>query len=277
MSEILPELGSRVRRLRGARGLTQRQLAEQAGLSLRFLGQLEAGRANVSLARLAELADALGVSLVTLLHGLGPGDELDTLTGRMAALPGPARARWLSDLAPVGQPEAVCLVGLRGAGKSTVGARVARALGWPFVVLDDRVRARSGLSLADLFEMHGTTGYHRHCREALRVVLGEGPAVIEVGGSVVADDAAWSLLASRTTVVWLQAAPRSHLERVAAQGDTRPMAGFADALAELRALLAVRQPLYRRAHHQIDTDALGVEGSAERVVEVMQAVQPHGR
>lgn len=266
MTRLLDDIGERVRLHRTAIGLTQGQLAQKAGMSRRFLGQLEGGKANVSVVRLAELAEALDVSLVSLLSGLGPTDDVDRMAAHFIALSRGAQQELLASVAPV-QRDVVALIGLRGAGKSTIGARVADALGRPFVTLDDRVRARSGLQLADLFEMHGTVGYHRHCREALHELVEQGPAVVEVGGSVVADEASWALLERRAVVVWLQAPPRVHLDRVTAQGDTRPMQGFDDALSELESLLRAREPLYRRAHHRVDTHGLGVVGATEAVVE----------
>ena len=161
----------------------------------------------------------------------------------------------------------LALIGLRGAGKSTIGAAAAASLECPFVVVDERVRERAGMPLADVFEVHGAEGYHRLCHEVLtELVERPGPTVLEVGGSVVADEACWGLLAAHTRVVWLRASAEEHLRRVAAQGDTRPMRGFGDALPRLRQILEARQPLYARAPVVIDTEALGVSGAAEAVV-----------
>ncbi|MCB9674389.1 MAG: helix-turn-helix domain-containing protein [Alphaproteobacteria bacterium] len=273
--DTLNELGIRVRDARNDRGWTQRELAKRAGMSLRFLGQLEGGTANVSVVRLAEVASALGVSLVTLVAGLGDvRDAADRIAGHVATLD-PAASDALLGAATPARVAKIALIGLRGAGKSTIGRAAADALGWPFVELDASVQQRAGLRLSDLFEMHGSAGYHRFCREALEdLVATPGPAVVEVGGSVVADAACWALLDRHTRVVWLRASPRDHLDRVAAQGDTRPMQGFRDALARLQGLLDAREPLYRRADVTIDTGAGGIEGSVERLREVAATVAP---
>lgn len=266
-------MGAQIRDLRGRRGWSQRELAQRAGVSLRFLGQMETGVANVSLARLCEVAAALEVSLVTLLAGSGPvHDAVDQVAAELRTLGTEAQWNLLGRLG-ASRVRHVALVGLRGAGKSTVGARAAERLGCRFVVVDDEVRGRSGLALSDLFEMHGTTGYHRFCREVLREFIGHSePAVLEIGGSVVADRECWELLDSHTRVLWLKASAGAHLQRVSAQGDTRPMEGFADATARLREILAVREPLYRRAHDVIDTERHGLQGTVDRVVTAAQSV-----
>lgn len=266
---LLSTLGARIRGARTSRGWSQRELCARSGVSLRFLGQLEGGQANVSVARLAELAEALGLSLVALLAGLGPhSDPADRLAAHVVGLGEPGgRALLAKVLPPV--PDKIALVGLRGAGKSTVGARAAQQLGCPLVVLDDVVREHASLSLADLFELHGVGGYHRLCRERLgEVVVAAGPAILEIGGSVVADRSCWALLRRHTTVVWLKATASAYLERVAAQGDTRPVQGHPDAVRRLQAILAEREPLYRRADQVIDTVALGLDASVRAVVEI---------
>jgi len=256
-------LGARIRAIRSSRGMSQHQLANRSGISLRFVGQVESGRANASIARLAELAAGLEVSLVTLLAGLGPvHDPVDRLAERVLELSGEERERVLARVG-LDRADKIALVGLRGAGKSTIGARAARRLGCPFVVVDELVRERSGLALADLFELHGTQGYHGVVREVLRERLdASGVAILEIGGSVVSDPESWALLSRRARVVWLRATAEAHLARVTAQGDTRPMQGYDDALHRLRELLREREPLYRRAHVTVDTLAEGVEGAA---------------
>lgn len=249
-------------------------MAQAAGMSLRFVGQVESGQANVSLARLAELAAALDASLVGWLAGLGPvHDVLDQIAMRLRDRPPEELDAVLASVQSPHAVEKIALVGLRGAGKSTVGARVAQRLGCPFVEVDALVRQRAGLSLADLFEIHGAQGYHRVSREVLRECLvAPGPAVLEIGGSVVADTGAWALLSQQAHVVWLRATAEAHLERVAAQGDTRPMEGYDDALVRLREILAEREPLYQRAHKSFDTVELGLDGVVTAVAAAGGAV-----
>jgi XRE family aerobic/anaerobic benzoate catabolism transcriptional regulator len=260
---LLAELGRRLRDLRQRRGLTQKALGERAGVSPRFLVQVEGGEGNLSVLRLAELAEALGVSLTQLVVGLGPGDDPDdALAARALALPPEERAALLSTL---GAPrEKIALVGLRGAGKSTVGAALAARLGCPFVELDREVEARGGMRIAELFEYHGADRYRALAGEVLSALLAApGPAVIELGGSAVTDAALFSRLRQRAWVLWLRASPQEHLRRVQAQGDLRPMTGRADALGELRGILAAREPIYAQSDLTLDTEALGVEGAVE--------------
>ncbi len=265
-------MGTRIRAARTGRGWSQQQLADRAGISLRFVGQVESGGANLSIARLAELAAALDVSLVGLLAGLGPvRDVADQLAAHARELDPTGQAELLGELVP--RVEKVALVGLRGAGKSTVGALAAAELGCPFVEVDALVRRQMGLSLADLFEIHGPEGYRRASRDVLRQCLVEpGLAVLEVGGSVVLDVEAWQLLTAHARVVWLRASAEAHLDRVAAQGDTRPMEGYDDALRRLHEILAERAPLYERAHVAVDTVSAGILGSTKAVVQAARAI-----
>ena len=239
----LRHLGERVRKRRDALGLTQRELAERAELSLRFLAQLEAGQGNISLLRFAALARALGVTAATLLAEAEEGAGADEPAGPLVAL-----------------------VGLRGAGKSSIGKRLANRLDVPLVELDARIEQAAGLPLSQIFELHGEAYYRRLERETLRHVLDEAPAaVIATGGSIVNDRETWRLLRERATTVWLRARPEDHWNRVVEQGDQRPMAQNPHAFAELRALLTAREPLYATAHHTVDTSSLGLDGATARI------------
>jgi XRE family aerobic/anaerobic benzoate catabolism transcriptional regulator len=238
-SELLSALGRRVRALRHELGLSVRELAARARLSPRFLFAVEAGEGNLSVRKLAGLAAALGTTAAELLADPG----------------GPARAG------------AVALLGLRGAGKTTIGRRLARRRRVPFVELDRRVEEAAGLTLADIFALHGEPYYRRLEREALEQVLAETrPLVLATGGGVVAAPETFALLKRRTLTVWLRAHPEDHWNRVVQQGDRRPMADHPQAMAELRRLLADREPLYSQAHHTVDTSRLGVE-QAVRAIE----------
>lgn len=234
---LLPTIGERLRQRRRDRGLTQADLARKAGVSARFLVQLEGGTGNISVQRLAEVCQALDLPLSTLFAGLGPAE-----------------------------PPRVALVGLRGAGKSTVGAALAQRLGAPLVELDQRVEEAAGMTLAELFELRGEAHYRQVEARALdRVLADPGPWVLATGGSLVTAPETWRRLRQACRTVWLRASPEAHLERVRAQGDLRPMRGRPDALAELREILADRAPLYAQADLVVDTEEGGVAGVVEQL------------
>jgi XRE family transcriptional regulator, aerobic/anaerobic benzoate catabolism transcriptional regulator len=232
-----------LRRLREAAGLGVSELARLAGLSRRHLTEIEAGRANPSVTRLVDLTRALEV------------DPADLLTGD-------------ADRRGVARGGRIALVGLRGAGKSSVGSALALALEVPFVELDRRIEDLAGLALAAIFELHGSAGFRRLEAEALERVLAEGERfVLATGGSIVTSPATFARLRQACHTVWLRTGPEIHYERVLAQGDRRPMAGRPRALDELKQLLAEREPLYARCEHQLDTTDLDVEQTVERLVE----------
>jgi XRE family aerobic/anaerobic benzoate catabolism transcriptional regulator len=206
-------------------------------LSERFLAQIETGRGNPSLKSIAEIAAAFSLSPASLLSSAGGF---------------------------------VALLGLRGAGKSTVGKTLARRLARPFIELDERIEDLAGLNLAEIFELHGEATYRELERDALERVLAAAPrAVIATGGGIVTDPATFELLRERTITVWLKATPEQHWERVVQQGDHRPMAGDPRAMKRLRRLLDARAPLYQRAHHQVDTSRMTVNETADRIEQLL--------
>ena len=235
--DILGRVGGAVRRARHRRGLSRRALADASGLSIRFLAELEAGRGNISLRRLDDLARGLGVPAATLLdQGTAPR--------------GPRLA----------------LVGLRGAGKSTVGPGLARRLDVPFAELDGMIEEVAGLTVAQIFEIHGESYFRRLERETLRRFLDEaGPFILATGGGLVTEPETLALLREDTWTVWLRARPEDHYGRVLAQGDERPMAGNPHAMSELRALLAARLPLYQQADLTVDTSTTSVAEAVETI------------
>jgi XRE family aerobic/anaerobic benzoate catabolism transcriptional regulator len=231
-------LAARARALRHARGETLREVSRRSGLSLRLLALIEAGQANPTLSSLVDLARALGADVVELLR------------------PEPATTR----------ARPVALVGLRGAGKSTVGRRLADVLGWRFVEADRLIEADAGLSLGALFELHGASHVRGiEARVLADVVAAADPVVLATGGGVVTAPATWALLRQRTLTVWLKATAQEHWDRVRAQGDERPMAARSTARAELDALWAARAPLYAEAELTIDTSVVDVDGAVAAV------------
>ena len=255
---MIESVGRKIRALREARGWSRAELCGRAGISVRFLAEVETGEANLSLLRLLELATALGVSVVSLVAGLGPvRDEAEIL----ASLSDDQRARALRAARP---PEKVALVGLRGAGKSTVGSMAAQMLGLPFIELDALIEGKAGMHLTEIFEFHGPSRYRELEMRVLSTLLERpGGAVIASGGSVVTSSDAWSLLRGGTRTVWLRATPEEHLVRVERQGDFRPMRGRVDALADLKEILQRREALYAQSEKTIETS----EKSVAEVVE----------
>lgn len=238
---LLEGLGAAVRARRSGEGFTLKELAARAGVSERFLVQLEHGTGNISVARLEDVAEALGTTGAALL------------SDAEAAGARPRRG-------------VVALVGLRGAGKSAVGAALAKRLRVPFVELDGLVAREAQMSLGALFDMHGEAYYRRLEREVLQRVLDEHPrCVLATGGSLVTDPETWALLRGRAHTVWLSASPREHWDRVVRQGDARPMRGRPQAMEELEELLARRRPLYRMAEHSVDTSGVELEAVIDRV------------
>lgn len=241
---LLLGLGRRIRALRGEAGWTLKQLAARSGLSQRFLVQLEGGRANISVRNLAALAAAFG-----------------TTAGALLAEPSGEREL------PV-----VALLGLRGAGKTAIGKRLAGRLRVPFVELDRQIEVAAGLSLGEIFALHGEDYYRRLEREALDRLLSEGrPLVVAAGGGLVTSKDTYAMLRRRALTVWLRARPEDHWNRVVPQGDRRPMAEHPQAMAELRRLLAARGPLYAEAAHAVDTSKLGVAGATRAIEKLVNA------
>ena len=260
-SDFLGALGARVREQRERRGLARRVLAASAEVSERYLAQLEAGAGNVSIVLLRRIALALGVGLGELVDADAGGGTRQRLVGRfLERLPehrlDAVMQRLLRDF---GGGEAVrrgriALIGLRGAGKSTLGALLAAGLDVPFIELDREVEADVGMSLAEVFSLYGQSGYRhieRRCLE--RIVGAHERAVISVGGGIVSEPDTYELLLARCFTVWVKAQPEEHMARVASQGDCRPMAGNHEAMDDLRRILAARAPLYGKADTVVDT------------------------
>ena len=245
---LLLVLATRVRRMRDRREWTRSSLAERSGLSVRFLARIESGDGNVSLIRLAHLAEALGTTPDALLR------------------PEPMESG------------VFVLVGLRGAGKSTVGPILAERLHIPFLEMDILIQEASGLPLDQIFELHGEHYYRRIERETVARALGSGePMVLAAAGGVVNEPATWDLLRERATVIWLKARPEDHWQRVVAQGDRRPMGDNPAAMAELQAMFAARERLYAQSHLTVETIMRSPEEIAaaiENHVRGLEADQP---
>lgn len=259
--DYLAALGDRVREARARRGMSRKLLAADSGVSERYLAQLESGLGNVSILLLRQIASALNLPLTELLaEDSGDAVELTLTTQFLRRLPRQKLAAVRSQLvrdygsAKDERIKRIALIGLRGAGKSTLGAKLAKALGAPFVELDREVEREAGTSLSEIFLLYGQSGYRRYERRCLERVLEKNDrAVIATGGSIVSEPGTYELLLSACFTVWLKAEPEEHMARVIAQGDTRPMAGNDQAMEDLRRILEGRAVLYRQADVTVDT------------------------
>ena len=277
----LTELGGRVRAWRARRGMTRKQLAADSGLSERFLADVESGKGNVSINSLEAVAQALNITILELLQDsphpalaraqglLGRLDEgqLDQAYALLASNFGLADQQ--------GREQRVALIGLRGAGKSTLGAELATQRGVPFVELDREIEREAGTSMNEIQLLHGQAGYRRYERRALLRIAQEHAAgvVMTTGGSIVSERETFDLLQSRFYCVWLKASPEEHMSRVVAQGDMRPFeatrgdgrhianGSMGEAMDDLRRILASREALYARADAVVDTAARSVKQS----------------
>jgi XRE family aerobic/anaerobic benzoate catabolism transcriptional regulator len=249
--------------------MSRKILARDSRVSERYLAQLEAGRGNVSILLLRQIALALSLPPAELIREDAGGElELSLITQFLKRLP-PQKLPGVRSLltrefssARDDRIKRIALIGLRGAGKSTLGARLARAFGVPFIELDREVEREAGTSLSEIFLLYGQAGYRRYERRCLEKVLEQHErAVIATGGSIVSEPGTLELLLSACFTVWLKAEPEEHMARVIAQGDTRPMAGNDQAMEDLRRILEGRDALYGQADVTLDTSRQSAEKS----------------
>jgi XRE family aerobic/anaerobic benzoate catabolism transcriptional regulator len=252
----LQGLGERVRMLRNQRGMTRKALAQHAKVSERYLAQVEGGLGNGSIVLLRRIARAMGLPITQLVHdGAAPPLDLVLLTQFLERLP-PERLTEARQLLtehfriPAEDRRRIALLGLRGAGKSTLGKLMAEHLGVPFIELDREIERRSGASLSEIFEMFGQETFRRAEREALDDVLRQYPHfVIATSGSIVTEPGTLERLLSSCFTVWVRADPEEHMKRVM----MRPMGNNPRAMADLSAILRSREPLYAKADAQLST------------------------
>jgi XRE family transcriptional regulator, aerobic/anaerobic benzoate catabolism transcriptional regulator len=269
---LLGALAERVRTLRAQRGMTRKILARDSGVSERYLALMESGEGNASLTVLAAVARALSVPLPTLLGDQqAESAERQAVAARIKKLSHTdftALRDWLESRTiggSTGYQERngkIALIGLRGAGKSTLGQQLATRIGCPFVELDKEVEREAGMQINEIFLLSGQAGYRRYERMALeRVVRAHDKVVIATGGSIVSEIETYDWLLAHCRTVWLKAKPEEHMARVIAQGDTRPMKGNKQAMDDLKRILEGRAALYGRADLTINTAGDSVEHS----------------
>ena len=271
-SDYLKLLGERVRETRARRGMTRKILARDSGVSERYLAQLETGQGNVSILLLRQIAQALDTPLQALvLDGPEPPVDLVHTTEFLRRLPATelleARRLLVEHFSGVdlyARRGRIALIGLRGAGKSTLGAMLADRIEAPFLELDRLIEQESGVSLSVIFDLYGQSGFRRLERRVLDQVIERYPRfVLATGGSLVSEPATFERLLTMCFTVWLRATPEEHMQRVIAQGDMRPMADNRESMSDLRRILDVREPLYRKADATINTSCSSVEESLE--------------
>ena len=279
---VLQALGERVRRLRARRGLTRRSLATSADVSERHLANLEYGTGNVSIMVLHQIASALQCSMAELLGDVTTSSAewlliRELLEGRAENELRQVRlaAGEILGTAPSGdhhRHSRVALIGLRGAGKSTLGRMLADDRGVPFIELNKEIEALAGCSVREIYDLYGVSGYRRYERRALEeTVQIYTDVVIATPGGIVSDSATFNELLSHCTTVWLQAAPEEHMSRVIAQGDTRPMAANPEAMEDLRRILEGRREFYSKADHVLNTSGEVLEYSLSKLKNLVNA------
>lgn len=270
--DIAGRVGQRVRAARKRAKLSRRELSELSSVSQRYLAQIEAGAGNISIALLARVGNALGLSVEQLVARDAGAVEI---SARYSAADPATQAR-VNDLlanAQQGPPQnahakRIALIGLRGAGKSTLGRKLGARLGAPFVELNREIEKISGLPIGDVIALYGQEGYRGFEARALdRVIAEHDQMVLAVAGGIVSAPDTYRTLLAHCQTIWLRATPEDHMNRVRAQGDERPMEGNPEAMAELRAILASREELYARASAVVDTSGMDEAAALARVYE----------
>jgi XRE family aerobic/anaerobic benzoate catabolism transcriptional regulator len=248
VSDLLIRVGERVRRAREEQGLPRRVLSEMSGVSPRYLALLESGDGNISIGLLMRVALALNKQIDWLVSEDDPKARKPSRANR------------------------VCLIGLRGAGKSTLGKLVGQERSVPFVELNRVIEDLGGMPVSEIMALYGQEGYRKLEAEALEKVSVENERVIlAVAGGIVAEPATYAALLTRFHTIWIKASPVDHMSRVRAQGDLRPMEGTADAMAQLRAILLNREALYERALAQLDTSERTVDSSLKQLLDILKS------
>jgi XRE family aerobic/anaerobic benzoate catabolism transcriptional regulator len=278
-SGFLEQLGQRVRTMRALRGMSRKVLAKVSGISERYIAQLEAGRGNVSIVLLRRVSSAMGAHLEDLIPSGDHTPDWQVIRDLLRKAT-PAQIAQAKDMLAGhsgGSSQAsfcgIALIGLRGAGKSTLGKILAKRIGWNFVELNKEIEAQNGLSVAEIIALYGQEGFRRMEQAALNQLLARKELmVLATGGGIVSEALTFDLILSSFYTIWIKADPEEHMGRVRKQGDLRPMADDRSAMAELRNILVSREPLYARASAVVDTAGLSVDAAAARLVDTMRPV-----
>jgi len=278
-SEYLATLGRKVRDARARHGMTRRMLAHDSGISERYLAQLESGLGNFSIVLLRRLAKAIDVSVAELVSDEPPHPvAYSLLVERLRRL----RPVELSEASAIltqrfgdrsGRAERIALIGLRGAGKSTLGAALAKHLGWRFVEMSREIEAEAGISVAEIFDLWGQAAYRRYERRALeRIVRMPPKIVLATSGGLVSEPATFGRLLDSFFTIWIEASPEEHWDRVIRQGDQRVAgSGDTEALTDMRRILAQRDPLYGKADARVPTRGKTARQSLRELISLTRA------
>jgi XRE family transcriptional regulator, aerobic/anaerobic benzoate catabolism transcriptional regulator len=278
-SLFLEQLGQRVRTMRALRGMSRKVLARVSGISERYIAQLESGKGNVSIVLLRRVAGAMGAHLEDLIPTADPAPDWQVIRDllRKASPSQIAQAKdalaGSTGAAHKASFSGIALIGLRGAGKSTLGKILAKKVGWNFVELNREIERENGLSVAEIINLYGQEGFRRLEQTAVQHLLARDELmVLATGGGIVSEPLTFDLILSSFYTIWLKAEPEEHMARVRRQGDLRPMADDRSAMAELRNILLSREPLYARAAAVVDTAGLSVDAAAARLIDTMRPV-----
>jgi XRE family transcriptional regulator, aerobic/anaerobic benzoate catabolism transcriptional regulator len=279
-SGFLEQLGQRVRTLRSLHGMSRKVLAKVSGISERYIAQLESGKGNVSIVLLRRVSNAIGTPLEDLIPTNDPAPDWQVIRDLLRkASPGQiAQAKdILSSTSTSAQRRSsfagIALIGLRGAGKSTLGKLLAKSIGWNFVELNKEIERQNGLSVPEIINLYGQEGFRRMEQAALAQLLARKELmVLATGGGIVSEPLTFDLILKSFYTIWLKAEPEEHMARVRKQGDLRPMADDRSAMAELRNILKSREPLYARANAVVDTAGLAVDAAAARLSDAVAPV-----
>jgi XRE family transcriptional regulator, aerobic/anaerobic benzoate catabolism transcriptional regulator len=278
-SGFLEQLGQRVRTMRALRGMSRKVLAKVSGISERYIAQLESGKGNVSIVLLRRVSNAMGAHLEDLIPSGDPAPDWPVIRDLLRKA-SPSQIAQAKDVLAGGAASAhraifcgIALIGLRGAGKSTLGKILAKKIGWNFVELNKEIEAQNGLSVAEIIALYGQEGFRRMEQAALQQLLARKELmVLATGGGIVSEPLTFDLILSSFYTVWLKAEPEEHMARVRRQGDLRPMADDRSAMAELRNILLSREPLYSRAEAVVDTAGLSVDAAAAKLIDTVRPV-----
>lgn len=277
VAALIRRVGERVRQARERKGIPRRVLSDTSGVSPRYLAQLEAGEGNISIGLLQRVALALDLRIEWVL---GEDDPWSSDAGRVADLyrqAPPAVQQAVMRTLSAGPEQSlrarrICLVGLRGAGKSTLGSKAGAALGLPFVELNREIEDHSGMPVAEVMALYGQEGYRQLEAQALdRVICTHDAMILAVAGGIVVEPETFGALLNNFHTIWLRTSPQEHMARVQAQGDERPMAGNPEAMEQLRAILTSREALYSRAEAQLDTTGKTEAQSLDDLVDLIRA------